>query len=59
MWSVALVTAMRSPQCSSRPGDEGLADGRSGALDPREHGVLSLLASAVGDGSDVMSAFTS
>lgn len=46
MWSAALVTAIRNPQFSSRPGDEGLADGCSGALDPREHGLLSLLVSA-------------
>lgn len=56
MWSAALVTAIRRPQFSSRPGDWGLTGG-SGALDPKEHGVLSLLPSGAGDNSDFLSSF--
>ena len=56
IWSAALVTAIRKPQFSSRPGDEGLVDG-SGALGPREQGVLSLLSTRAGDNSDTATSF--
>ena len=61
IWSAALVTAMRNPQFSSRPGDEGLMDGWLAALspDPGEHGVFSLLVTAAGDVSEVIPSFSS
>lgn len=56
IWSAALVTAIRKPQFSSRPGDEGLVDG-SGAPGPREKGVLSFPSSGAGDNSETTPSF--